>query len=85
MITKTVEVAQTIEVTIDETKLTQKFMDDFASYMFDLDLDGHITHLAQMHARGLADLPSTFVEGYGPLKDMGIQLKQVSQTEEIEL
>lgn len=84
MITKKVKITQTIEVTIDETKLNQDFMDGFASYMFDFDRDEHIKHLAQMHAKGLADRPSTFVEGYGPLKDMGIQLRQVSQTEEMD-
>ncbi|GAB6043322.1 hypothetical protein [Endothiovibrio diazotrophicus] len=85
MITKTVEVTQVIEVTVDETKFTPEFLAEFSSYMFPFeDVDEHIKHLAQMHARGLADYPSTFIEGYGEAKDMGIKFKVVEQREEIE-
>lgn len=85
MVTKTVEVTQSIKVTIDETKFTKEFLEHFASYMFPFaGIDDHIEHLAQMHARGMADFPSTFIEGYGTAEDMGISFEVVEQHEVIE-
>ena len=84
MKTITVEVTHEVEVTLDETQFTPEFLAHFASYMFDLDgVDGHAEHLAQMHVRGLAGWPDTFIEGYGPAEKMGIAFKVLDQRTEV--
>lgn len=83
MITKTVEVTQIVNVTIDETKFDEQFMAEFRRYFFDYDrLDDHITHLAQLHARGISD-ENDFIEGYGPASGMGIKFKIIDQYEDV--
>jgi hypothetical protein len=72
----TVEVTQIVTVTLDETKFTSEFMDEFRQSFFQFDtLEEHAEHLAQLAARGIAE-PSKhcgeFIEGYGPSVDMGI-------------
>jgi hypothetical protein len=74
-------VAQTIVVTVDETKFTSEFMREFRLHFYPFDtLDKHIEHLAQLHARGLA-ADHSFIEGYGPAKDMGIRFRTEGGTE----
>jgi len=84
MITKKVLVTQEIEVTVDETKFSEKFMQEFRDsfYQFD-DLDAHIKHLAQLEARGFVPFDNSFIEGYGWSKDMGISFKNEGIEEEI--
>ena len=84
MIKKTVTVTQTVEVEVDESLLNTSFMRDFSSYMFDLDFDGHVEHLAQLAARGLIQSKDEFVEGYGKISDMGISVRVVDADTEIE-
>ena len=75
MLTKRVVVATEVSVTVDETKFTDEFMDEFrASFYRFFDIDDHIKHLAQLVARGIIDERSVFIEGYGPPKDMGIKV-----------
>jgi hypothetical protein len=76
--TKTVAVTQYVTVTIDESKFTPEFLEEFRKDFYPLDsLDDHIEHLAQQTARSVC--PETkhwtdaFIEGYGPAKDMGIE------------
>ncbi len=70
---KTVGVSQLVEVQVDEAKFTPKFMEEFRQAFFPFQtIDDHILHLAQLHARGLADDFSTFIEGYGDPKEFGI-------------
>jgi len=84
MKTITVEVTNTVEVTLDETKFTPEFMKAFSSYMWPAeDIEEHATHLADMHVRGLADWPNTFIEGYGPAEKMGISFKITDHREEV--
>lgn len=80
--TKTVAVTQIIEVTIDESKFDKKFLDEFKTSFYNFNLNDHIRHLAQLHARGLVDNKS-FIEGYGPAKEMGIGFKIIDGEEEI--
>lgn len=81
MKTYEVEVVKTsvVEVTIDETKFTPEFMQEFNSYMFKADMDEHIKTLAYHAAY---DDSETFIEGYGNLKEMGIELKCTYEDEE---
>lgn len=84
MATKVVEVRQRVAVTVDEAKFDEGFMRDFRKTMYPFDsLDDHIEHLGQLAARGLVDDFSTFIEGYGPPKAMGITFKIESGEQEI--
>jgi len=76
-----VVVTQFIEVTLDETKFDEQFVEDFKASFFDFQtLEEHAMHLAQLRARGVN---GEFIEGYGPVKDMGIKFKNIGQNEEI--
>ena len=76
---KTVQVTMEVDVEVDESKFTDQFHTEFrgAFYPFN-DIDDHFKHLAQLCARGLYNfMPSDFIEGYGPAKDMGIKAESV--------
>lgn len=78
-------VTQTIEVTVDESKFTDEFMNQFRKDFYDFDsVDDHIRHLAQLYARGVVDEFTTFIEGYGKPQDMGISFYAVECQAEIE-
>lgn len=84
MITKTVEVTQTIQVSLDETKFDDKFMAEFRSYMYPFySIDDHAKHLAQMEARGLIANVNDHIEGYGHIREMGISMNLLDQDENI--
>ena len=72
-----ISVAQTIDVTLDESKFDDAFMSEFRRGFFPFhDLQEHAEHIAQLHARGVIEADSVsgdFIEGYGPSKDMGIK------------
>lgn len=69
-----IEVATMAAVTIDETKFTPEFMEEFRKYFYDFDtIEDHARHLAQLATRGLIQTPC-FIEGYGESKDMGIEV-----------
>ena len=74
MIKKIVKVSYLIEVTIDETKFTDEFMEEFEKYMYPADLNDHITNLAALTIElDRTDLSKEyFIEGYGDPKEMGI-------------
>lgn len=70
-----VQVTMTVDIEIDEAKFDDTFMREFRETQYNFTtLDQHIEHLAQLSARGCEDSFSTFIEGYGPTKDMGIKL-----------
>jgi hypothetical protein len=61
-----------VHVTVDKAKFTPEFMAEFRRNMFPFaTIEEHIAHLGQLHARGIAD-DRSFIEGYGPAKEMGI-------------
>lgn len=80
MRTFTVVLTQTIQVTLDETKFTDDFCAEFNTSIRPFDsLREHAAHLAWVHGTGLQDLSTypgqrifEFVEGYGPVNEMGI-------------
>ncbi len=78
-----VEVTQTIEVSLDESKFTPEFLAEFIEMMYDFQtLEQHAGHIAQLHARGLFDgNADEFIEGYGPADEMGIEARLISQDE----
>lgn len=73
-----VEVVRTVEVTIDETKFTPEFLEEFSEYIGSEihDIPSHIEHLGWTFAAGRAD-DDQFIEGYGPAKDFGIKFREV--------
>ena len=75
-----VEVVQIIEVDIDEKKFDETFMEEFRQsfYAFDT-IEDHVMHLAQIQARGVEEMEfgTTFVEGYGHTRDMGIAARSI--------
>jgi len=82
MRTYTVEVLQTVTVTLDEAKFDDAFMAEFREsfYQFD-DIAEHVEHLAQLEARGAVGEYKPFIEGYGEAEEMGIKLSStVSDT-----
>lgn len=84
MIKRDVVVIHQIVVEIDETKFTPEFLAEFRASMYPFfDVDDHIEHLAQLHARGIAD-NGDFVEGYGKLDDFGVKFSVVFVETEID-
>jgi hypothetical protein len=84
MTTKTVIVTQEVEVTVDETKFTPEFMEDFRDYQYDLStLDEHMEYLGSLEARGQTEWGENFIEGYGPAEDMGISMRVTNIETEI--
>ena len=81
--TKTVYVTLEIEVTLDESKFTPEFNEEFNACFFEAcSINDHYEHLAQMFARGVCD-DDRFIEGYGDPKSMGIQFRHVDTETEI--
>lgn len=80
---KNVLVTQQVSVEVDEARFTPEFMAEFRASMYPFTrIEDHIEHLAQLYARGIYD-DDSFIEGYGPAKEMGIKFKSVEQYEEI--
>lgn len=78
MITKTVEVTQFIEVTVDESMFTDGFMEEFREHFYPFSsISDHIEHLAALEAGGLL-CGKDFIEGYGEREEMGISVKTES-------
>ncbi|WP_210320107.1 hypothetical protein [Pseudaminobacter soli (ex Zhang et al. 2022)] len=79
-----IEVRQTVKVTLDESKFTEPFMEEFRAHFFPFyDVEDHAKHIAQLTAREVADFGHNrheFVEGYGPIGDFGIRA-EVTDTE----
>jgi len=85
MKTITVEVTETIEVELDETKFTPEFMQEFKECMYVFNsIEDHAKHLAQLEARGFIGFRED-VEGYGSLRDMGITFNTIDQCESISI
>lgn len=71
----TVEVTQFITVEVPDSLFTEEFMKNFREYFYDFEEPGeHLKHLAQMHARGVAD-DFSFIEGYGDAPKLGIRFE----------
>lgn len=82
-----IDVTQTVEVELDETKFTDEFMEEFRESFFQFwTLADHADHIAQLQARGIIDAERVpgFIEGYGPSDEMGIKAKVTAQSSDIE-
>ncbi|MBY8333154.1 hypothetical protein [Qipengyuania pacifica] len=89
--TFTVEVTQTIEVELDPAKFDDTFMEEFRASFFPFyTLEQHAEHIAQLQARGIIDLDGflsdlEFVEGYGPVRKMGLKARVTDSDTEVVL
>jgi hypothetical protein len=87
MITKQIDVTQTVEVTVDETKFTPEMMSAFRDTFYDFhDLDDHMKHFAQLEARGITYQPhvnNEFIEGYGHANEYSIKARVIDTEIEI--
>ena len=86
MKTYKVEVVQLVEVTLDETKFTEEFMEEFRESFFPFfDIEDHAEHIAQLHARDVYQgMRNEFVEGYAVIdKEFGVKVKVLDTTTEI--
>lgn len=87
MITKTIIVTKEVQVTVDETKFDAEFFRQFDESMFHVgeDLDEHMKNLAEKYVNGDAQgWEDDFLEGYGPLKDMGVKFRELRTATEID-
>jgi hypothetical protein len=76
-----VEVVQNVAVTVDKSKFTEEFMEEFRkSFSPFYEIDEHINHLAYLYARGVVD-DNEFIEGYGEAADMGIKFEFIDGDE----
>lgn len=72
-----VTVTQIVAVTLDESKFTPEFMNEFRQQITNFTtMQQHAEHLGQLYARGVA-ANGDFIEGYGPSDDMGIRFNDV--------
>ena len=80
-----VKVEFVVRVSIDETKFTPEFMQEFRDsfYPFEI-IEEHLEHLAQLFVRGHFDnCPGEFIEGYGDRENMSIYAEVINQYEEV--
>lgn len=72
---KIIEVTQAVSVEAPDSLFTDSFMEEFRKYFYDFTTpQEHLEHLAQLHARGLANEYS-FIEGYGKASELGIKFE----------
>jgi len=84
--TRKVIVEVDVKVTLDPTKFTAEFNAEFDRQItpYEGDLDEHAKHLAGLFAEGIIQGSSDeFVEGYGPLGQMGIKLERLGGLTEL--
>lgn len=66
-----------VEVTLDDSKFTPEFFEEYQESIAPYGtVQKHAEHLAWLHATGVEDLDTSlnpFVEGYGPINDFGIR------------
>ena len=76
-------ITQFVCVKLDESKFTPEFLREYCENFCDLPtIEDHRRHLAKMFAHGLIEgRDNEFVEGYGVLSEMGIELTYVGDTE----
>lgn len=76
-----VEVRQTVEVQLDESKFTEQFMAEFRREFYDYaTIEQHARHLATLYTFGMV---SDFIEGYGDPADFGIKFREQDTDSEV--
>lgn len=84
---KTFEITITkmIEVEYDTEKFTDEVINDFNDHIYYVGdkIEEHVKNIVEMHAKDLDY--SGFLEGYGPLEDLGVKFNDLSEDVESEL
>ena len=83
----TVNVTQKVKVTLDETKFTDEFMQEFRESFYSLNtIEDHASNLAYLYATDqiLNYLTEPFAEGYGELKDFGVTFEGLAHDVEFD-
>lgn len=79
MISKDVFVKFRVCVTVDESKFTEEFMENFRKHFFPFyTIDDHLEHLAYNYISNGVD-ENSFIEGYGLAKNFGIKFSLMSE------
>lgn len=74
--TQDIDVIIPVKVTVDESKFTPEFMEEFRSMFYPFEtVDDHMRHLAFLEATGQLGVLPCFIEGYGPSQDFGIKVE----------
>lgn len=75
-----VEYTTQVAVELDTDKFTEEFMEEFREGFFPFhEISEHAEHLGQLYIRGIIDTPRDFIEGYGPLNEMNIVVKDYAE------
>lgn len=78
-VTHTVQFTTELKVTVDESKFTEEFMEEYRKHFFPyFDVEDHVKHIARLAAIGDID-ENSFIEGYGFAKDFGISFEVVDE------
>ena len=81
---KVVQITHYIEVEIDENKLTQEFNEQFNKTIGFIDTpEEHLVHIANYFAQFDEPYRNYFLEGYGPMNEMGIKVNWVDTQSEL--
>ena len=76
--TPRVGVTTIVDVTVDEATFTASWMAEFRRHFYDFyTIEDHLGHLAQLYAHEIVDESTEFIEGYGPVDDMGIEFEHI--------
>lgn len=79
---KTFTVEIEVEVEVDESKFTPEFMEAFNEYIAEWNsIEDHMRYIAKLAAQGVIYHNEEFLEGYGILKDRGIDFSLPSEPE----
>lgn len=77
--TKTITVTQEITVTVDESRFTPEFMENYSKHFHECEtVEDHMKYIAESYARGIVTFNGDFLEGYGKMDDFGISCKRES-------
>lgn len=75
--TKTITVTQEIAVTVDESRFTPEFMENYSKHFHECEtVEDHMKYIAESYARGIVTFNGDFLEGYGKMDDFGISCKR---------
>ena len=87
---KKVEIAirTVIDIELDESKINQKFLDEFSETIYKVDGIGdiikHIARAAVVEDHSMGPHYKSFIEGIGPSEDIGLKVYLDYEDEEID-
>ena len=71
---KKIHVTIEVDISVDETKFTDPFINEFRQKFYPLDyLNDHICNLSEQYALGYISPSDSIIEGYGKPENFGIK------------